>query len=144
MGCIIYTNGELNTSEMSEEQISFIESIKDAWGYQVFAVKDNCIRLRQDEIEGSDPLADGVEGPLTKLLEYANEQEISINGDISIKSDWNDYDNILIGIVDNEISYANAEIRYASNDELIRELERRGLIKDGVLCLEQEKDMEER
>lgn len=132
MGMIIYVNGELALQktgrklELAEKKK--IESILDGWGTPAFNIVGDSVVFRYEEMEGSNPLHDGVNGPLEELCTITKAMGLLLDGDIEIMSDWNDFDNLLIRIKDSQIEGTyNSEIVYATTEELIAELKRRGV-----------------
>ena len=141
MGMVIYVNGELSSDGLTDKQISFIEDIKDGWGEKAYFVLGDSIFYNSEQIGGCTPYEDGVITPLEKLIEYAKKENISIDGNLEVSSDWDDYDNIGIEVKNNEITHYNTEISGTTTDELVNELKRRGAHAhaehpmDVVLCL---------
>lgn len=126
MGVIIYTAGEIETNA-SKKDMREIVKIEDAYGSMVFQAEDGIINFQYDQMEGSDPIETYVLTPLRKLAELAKEREFSINGNIEISSDWSDYDDVTFVVTEREITIHNTQIFNASTDELLKELERRGI-----------------
>ena len=133
MSVIIYVNGELNTDEeLTEKQKSQIEHLANgAFGAGMYSIS-----FASDMIEGCDPYEDYVLTPLKELLQFAQEEGISIDGAIEVSSDWQDYDNITVNIENNELSFGNTEIINASTEELIKELQKRKVLPKNFLVLE--------
>lgn len=126
MGVIIYPTANLNIEgNLPPFYQDQIEGMKDDWGMQIFRMEYDEISFVFDMREASDPL-ENIESYLDKLIQYAKDNDCSISGEVIITSDWSDYDNILIDIKDNEKSYGNSEVREATSEELIKELQRRG------------------
>ncbi len=147
MGTLIYVNGEITVrhkkmitpvqykKELSPDQIKKIENIKNGWDRPAFIIHKSdptelTLNMTYDKFEGCDPYEDGVISPINNLISYAKENDLTVNGDINISSDWSDYDNIAIFIKDNVISFKNSEIIAATSDELINELKERGEYPD--------------
>ena len=129
MGYTLYISGELNSDkEISKENAAAIESIKTGWGDQAFIVSkyNNTISFAAEEIHGLSPF-DDIEPPLKELLDLTKSMGINISGTFEISSNSYDYDNICIDIDNNNISYGNTELRNATTEELIKELEHRGI-----------------
>ncbi len=130
MGAIIYITGEIETSGLTKEQSNYIQAIEDGWGYDCFKIKDNVISFINEQVEGSCPVADGVEEPLQELLSYLKKQKITLESEtyITIESDCYDFNNITIVIDPKtlDISYQNTCIYFAEDQELIQALEKRG------------------
>ena len=70
------------------------------------------------------PYTDGIDTPLTKLLDYAKENNILINGEISIRGD--EMDGAILCFKDNELSFEDTGVREATTETLIKELQKRG------------------
>ena len=128
MGVIIYVSGEgIVDGELTEAKISALKEIKDGWGYPAFNFSKNGsgFEISESSMEGCDPYNDGVLTPLNILIEYAKSQELVVNAEFTVGSDWGDYDNIEVIIEDNELTTANSEIVNATTEELESELEKR-------------------
>lgn len=130
MGVIIYPIMELTSDvKLSEHQKRQIEFIKDGWDQQAFKCKEGDeITLASESMEGSSPDEYGVLNPLNRLLSYAKRQGFRLDGQIEIHSDWNDYDNVLIQVTNNEFDSKNLEIANASTRELLDELIKRKVL----------------
>ncbi len=128
MSVMIYVSGEgIVDGELTEAKISALKEIKDGWGYPAFNFSKNGsgFEISKSSMEGCDPYNDGVLKPLNSLIEYAKSQELVVNAEFTVGSDWSDYDNIEVIIEDNELTTANSEIVNATTEELESELEKR-------------------
>lgn len=131
MSVIINVRGELHPNRiLSEEEVEQITDLEDGWGGLAFYYCDEnqSISFLTEEMNGMNPQEDGVTDPLKKLLEYAREHEFLLNGSIEISSDWNDYDNILIQVSNNQMKEENLEISNASTQQLLDELIKRNVL----------------
>ena len=135
MGAIIYPSGELvvddytggSMENCAEKAVEAIAEMKDRWGNPVFKRDGYALEFADEKIEGCDPVQDYIEAPIKQAIEIAKQHGAYIEGYVDIVSDWNDYDNIHLDIFeDGNITYGNAEIVNASDDELIAELKKRG------------------
>ena len=125
MSAVIYIGGFVTAAEeLTENQATKIEAIENDG--QAFEVRDDEISFRLKSIEGSDPVEDYVVPPLNKLLELAKEEGIQLNGSFEVTSDWSDFDNIGIDVIDNRIDWYDISVRDIDTDTLKKELERRG------------------
>ena len=130
MSVIINVRGELHPNRvLSEEEVEQIMDLDDGWGGLAFYCDENqSITFLTEEMNGMNPQEDGVTDPLKKLLEYAREHEFLLNGSIEISSEWDDYDNILIQVSNNQMKEENLEISNASTQQLLDELIRRNVL----------------
>ncbi len=134
MGMIIYVSSALFVREgsLNDEMIGAVKAIKNAWGYPTFKVNNErvCsqIDFNEDQMEGCTPYEDGVLNPLKELCELMKHNNFNLVGDVFVGSDCYDYDNITVRISNNMISTGNTQIINADTDELVHELESRGLI----------------
>lgn len=128
MGVMIYVSGEGTVDgELTEAKISALKEIKTGWGYPAFNFSKNGsgFEISESPMEGCDPYEDGILKPLNRLIKYAKSQELVVNAEFTITSDWDVYDNIEVIIEDNELTTANSEIVNATTEELKSELEKR-------------------
>ena len=130
MGAMIYVDGSLTPSRyLSDAEKQSIGNINNCWMYESFRVsEDSEITFFDDSYEGLDPITDGVIGPIKELLAYAEKAGFELNGEIEVSSDWKDFDNLTISIKNNEISYENTELRNAETEQLVAELQKRGVL----------------
>ena len=130
MSVIINVRGELHPNRvLSEEEVEQIMDIDDGWGGLAFYCDENqSIAFLTEEMNGMNPQEDGVTDPLKKLLEYAREHGFLLNGSIEISSEWDDYDNILIQVSNNQMKEENLEISNASTQQLLDELVKRNVL----------------
>ena len=125
MSAVIYIGGFVTAAEeLAEAQRAKIEAIENDG--QAFEVKDDEISFRLKSIEGSNPVEDYVVPPLNKLLELAKEEDIRLNGSFEVTSDWSDFDNTGIDVINNRIDWYDISVRDIDTDTLKKELERRG------------------
>ena len=119
---------------LTTSQINDINEIVDDYKEQAFVISDpNNIEFAWDEVENCDPLNDRVENPLSKLLEYAKNNGINLNGAFSTWSNYSDYDRIVIRVTNNNIKLLSAEVLSASVQDLVDELATRN--RDEVIKL---------
>ncbi len=143
MSVMIEVNGECSVNGAAENQIlDEVLNIKDGWGCQPFQASGNTISFEVKQIEGSDPIEDGVIKPLKSLVEWAKENKADVNGDFTIYSDWDDYNGISVKIESNELKQVDIRLEGYSTEDLIAELKRRGEYKlkvetpDGTMIAE--------
>ena len=129
MGVIIYIAGEIETNA-SKKAIKEIREIEDAYGNRAFTAEDRIIYFQYDQMEGNDPIETCVLTPLRKLAELAKTRKFSLDGSFEIHSDWSDHDNVTVVVTEHGITTHNTQIYNAGTDELLRELERRGVSAD--------------
>ena len=131
MGVVIYINGGVVAEgERLNTFLGIIEKASEK--NKVFTVRDDEISFRFNQTDGSDPIEDYVLKDLRKLCDFADQMNISLCGDFDITSDWNDYDNITIRVMNevgkNQIKQYNTELLNAPDEELIAILKSRGYI----------------
>ena len=141
MGVIIYPTANLTiTGDMPPFYETAIEGINNGWDDQAFKITGQEIELCDDWYEGCDPTDDAVIKPLKELLQYTKNTGLSLQGSVSITSDYSDYDNQIIVVKDGQIEYGNLEIYNATDQDLILELKRRGYKTDSLIK-EKEEDL---
>lgn len=130
MGVMIYPSMELTTDKkLDDKQRLMINMIRDNYNSRAFVCNEaDEIVLYGEEIEGFDPIEDGIKNPLEKLLNLAKEYDFKLNGYVEIKSDYRDYDNVLIQVSDNQMKEENLEISNASTQQLLDELVKRNVL----------------
>ncbi len=130
MSIIIEVNGECTIYGASGRQVlDKVLEIKDGWGGQPFQASGNIISFKARQIEGTDPIEDGVIKPLTSLVEWAKTNKANIEGDFTINSDWEDFNGICIEITGNELKQVDIRLGGYATEDLIAELKRRGEYK---------------
>lgn len=132
MGVMINVTGHGSIGgNLTDNKLSKLRGVLNAWGHPAFNISEDGsdFEFTGGGIEGCDPYTDGVLNPLKNLIEMAKEDDLTIDGEFTIKSDWSDYDNIVVMVTDNELSTANSELVHASTDELVDELKRRNQLQ---------------
>ncbi len=130
MGIVIYVSGEGSIDgDITEKKLADIKAISNNWDFPAFAVsKKGCgFEFAESMMEGCNPYTDGILNPLDKLIDYAKKENLVVDGEFAITSDWSDYDNIEIIISENTLSTANSEIVNADTEELVNELQKRNV-----------------
>lgn len=125
MGFVIYPQAELTINRMDDTVRSDIESIKNSYGDNVFKCEDEEISFRRDEMESISPTEDLVLDPLKKLVQYAKEHNLSINGFVIVNSDYHDQE-LHVTVQDNDLHYRNLSLMNESTEDIIKELLERG------------------
>ena len=132
MGIVIFIAGELSLKSkddngLTPEQREFVSQIKNGWGNPAFRFLPNSddIMFAYEEIDGMNPVKDGIEIPVQTLLDYAKKNDLIVNNDVSSTSDWSDF-NVTYEIVDNELRYHDTQLYNTDDSLLIKELEYRG------------------
>lgn len=125
MGFVIFPQAELTINRMDDTVRSDIESIKDSYGDNVFKCEDGEISFRGNEMESIAPTEDRVLVPLKKLVQYAKEHNLSINGFVTVNSDYRDQE-LYVTVQDNDLSYRNLSLMNESTADIIKELLERG------------------
>ena len=125
MGFVIYPQAELIINRMDDTVRSDIESIKNSYGDNAFKCEDEEISFRCDEMESISPTEDLVLDPLKKLVQYAKEHNLPINGFVTVNSDYRDQE-LYVTVRDNDLSYRNLSLMNESTEDIIKELLERG------------------
>lgn len=126
MSVVIYISGEIETTAKGKN-LEKILGIKNGFEEESFNCKDGVIGFKYSEVGAGEPMESYVYGPLRKLTDLAQKEGFHLDGYIEVSSDWNDYDNISIKVMDQGYRVCNTEILNAGTDELVAELERRGI-----------------
>lgn len=127
MSIVIYISGEIETTA-KEKDLEEVLEIKNSYGEEAFSCKDGVLEFKYSEAgAGHDPVGALVYGPLDELAVLAKIEGFRIDGQIEVSSDWKEYDNISIMVNDQGYRVCNTEILNAGTDELVAELERRGI-----------------
>lgn len=131
MGLVIFPQAELTINRMDDTVRSDIESIKDAYGYNAFKCEDGEISFRHDEMESISPTEDLIVDPLKKLVQYAKEHNLSINGFVTVNSDYRDQE-VYVTVHDNDLSYRNLSLINEITEDIIKELLERGDVAENL------------
>ena len=92
MGVYIYVDSRISVRG-TKEDIEKMCHIKDGWGRPAFTERDGQIYMRS-EMEGLDPIEDGIVIPLDELCKYAKENNITLRGHVNVSCEISDYDGI--------------------------------------------------
>lgn len=127
MSSIIYVTGNGTFAKANKSHLAVIKEIRNIWDSPAFTVSSDGKKFEfsLEKMDGLTPYKDGVLDPLNELIEYADRENIRVDGIFKVTSDNYDYDNIAVLISNNMMSTANSEIVSASTDELEEELRRR-------------------
>ena len=101
MGVYIYVDSRISVRG-TKEDIEKICRIKDGWGKPAFTERDGQVYMRS-EMEGLDPVKDGIVRPIDELCGYAKENKIVLRGHVNVSCAMSDYDGI--GMIISRDSY---------------------------------------
>ena len=82
MGVYIYVDSRISVRG-TKEDIEKICRIKDGWGKPAFTERDGQVYMRS-EMEGLDPVKDGIVKPIDELCGYAKENNDHQQGQLSL------------------------------------------------------------
>ncbi len=130
MGVIIYIDGEIKTENASPQAMKELVDVRDERGDLVFEeTEEQVLTFIFESVEALyNPGIDRfVKQPLEKLVETAKKNGVGLNGWVRVSSDWPYCDDISIDVTEQGLEIWNTVIHDASTEELLRELEHRGI-----------------
>ena len=108
IGVYIYVNSRIFVRG-TKEDIEETCHIKDGWGKLAFIERDGHVYMR-GEMEGLDPIKDGIVIPPDELCRYAEKNNVTLRGYVNVSCAISDYNRI--GMIISRNSYHRRKRRW--------------------------------